>query len=133
MSSHRRTKLSLLLVSLTLVFLIGALAGQIFAQRMPEAAKGPSVAWRASAQGKPSDYAGWKTCTGCHRAEAQVFVKTPHALAGEALPTSPSAPTPGISLFAFRWPKIWAFFCPMWKAQEGNEQNQAPSPHRPIW
>ena len=47
MSSQRRSKLRPLLVSLPLVFSIGTLAGQAFAQRMPEAAKGPSVAWRA--------------------------------------------------------------------------------------
>ena len=106
MSSQRRSKLRPLLVSLPLVFSLGALAGQALAQRMPEAAKGPSVAWRASAQGKPSDYVGWETCAGCHRAQAQVFVKTPHALASEKLPTSPPAPTPGISPSAAAGKKI---------------------------
>jgi predicted CXXCH cytochrome family protein len=64
---------------------------------MPEATKGSSVAWQAPLQGKPSDYVGWETCAGCHRAEAPSFVKTPHAHARETLPASPLAPTPGIS------------------------------------
>jgi predicted CXXCH cytochrome family protein len=50
--------------------------------------------------GKPGDYVGWQTCAGCHRAEAQAFAKTPHAPAGEALPTSPATPTPGMSASA---------------------------------
>jgi predicted CXXCH cytochrome family protein len=107
MSSQRRSKLSLLLVPLSLVFFIGTLAGQAFAQRMPEAAKGPSVAWQPALQGKPSDYVGWETCAGCHRAEAQAFVKTPHALAAQKLPTSPSALTPQISLSAAAGKKIY--------------------------
>ena len=107
MSSQRRSKLGPLLVSLPLVLSFGGLAGRAFAQKMPEAAKGPSVAWRASAQGKPSDYVGWETCAGCHRAEAQEFVKTPHALVGEKLPTSPSAPAPGISASATAGKKIY--------------------------
>jgi predicted CXXCH cytochrome family protein len=92
---------------LTLVFSLGALAGRAFAQKMPEAPKGPSVAWRAPAQGKPSDYVGWETCAGCHRAQARAFVMTPHAHLGEKLPTSPSAPTPGISPSAAAGKKIY--------------------------
>ena len=53
MSSQRRSKLRPLLVSLPLVFSFGALAGQVFAQKMPEAAKGPSVAWQFKAEGNP--------------------------------------------------------------------------------
>jgi predicted CXXCH cytochrome family protein len=97
MSSQPKIKLSPLLVTLALVSSFVTLADQAFAQRMPEAAKGPSVAWQPALQGKPSDYAGWETCAGCHRAEAQSFVKTPHAHTGERLPTSPFAPMPGIS------------------------------------
>jgi predicted CXXCH cytochrome family protein len=97
MTFQRRIKLWPPLVYLALTSFFGTLAGEAFAQRMPEAAKGPSVAWQPSVQGKPSDYAGWETCAGCHRAEAQAFVKTPHAHAGEKPPTSPFAPTPGIS------------------------------------
>ena len=107
MSSQRRSKRRPLLVSLALAFSSGILAGQAFAQRMPEAAKGPSVAWRASNQSKPSDYVGWEACAGCHRAEAQVFVKTPHALVGEKLPTSPPALAPEISPSAAAGKKIY--------------------------
>ena len=77
MSSLRRIKLSPLLVSSALVFCFGAEAGQAFAQRMPEAAKGPSVAWHAPVQGNPGDYVGWETCAGCHRAEAQIVCEDP--------------------------------------------------------
>jgi predicted CXXCH cytochrome family protein len=107
MSSQRRIKLSPLLVSLALASSFVTLTKQASAQRMPEAAKGPSVAWQPALQGKPSDYAGWETCAGCHRAEAQSFVKTPHAHAGERLPTSPFAPTPGISSSAVAGKKIY--------------------------
>ena len=65
MSSQRRRKLGPLLVSLALVYSFGALVGQALAQRMPEAAKGPSVAWRTPAQGNPGDYVGWESCAGC--------------------------------------------------------------------
>jgi len=89
------------------IFAIGMLTGLSLAQRMPEAAKGPSVAWRAHLEGKPSDYVGWETCAGCHRAEAQSFAKTPHARAGEKPSTSPLAPTPGISPSAAAGKKIY--------------------------
>jgi predicted CXXCH cytochrome family protein len=107
MSSQGRIKLSPLLVSLALASSLGTLAGQAFAQKMPEAAKGPSVAWQAPLQGKPSDYAGWETCAGCHRAIAQTFVKTPHARASRTLPTPSFAPTPGISGSAAAGKKIY--------------------------
>jgi predicted CXXCH cytochrome family protein len=107
MSSQGRIKLSPLLVCLALASLFGALADQAFAQRMPEAAKGPSVAWQAPLRGKPSDYAGWETCAGCHRAEAQAFVKTPHTRASERMPASPLAPTPGIPASAAAGKKIY--------------------------
>jgi predicted CXXCH cytochrome family protein len=74
----------------------GTLTGRAFAQRMPEAAKGPSVAWQAPLRGKASDYVGRETCAACHSAEAQAFAKTPHARRGETAPSSPSAPT-GVS------------------------------------
>ena len=77
MSSEPRIKLSPLFVCLALASSFSTLAEQAFAQRMPEAAKGPSVAWQAPLQGKPSDYAGWETCAGCHRAEAQVVCEDP--------------------------------------------------------
>jgi predicted CXXCH cytochrome family protein len=73
---------------------------------MPDAAHGPSVAAQAPMVGKPSDYAGWETCAGCHRAEAQAFAKTLHA-PGEALPTSPPIPTAGISASATAGKKIF--------------------------
>jgi predicted CXXCH cytochrome family protein len=107
MSSERRTKFRLLLLFLALVVCFGTLAGPAFAQRMPEAAKGPSVASQAPLLGKPGDYVGWQTCAGCHRAEAQAFMKTPHAPTGEALPTSPTAPTPGMSPSAEAGKKIF--------------------------
>jgi hypothetical protein len=65
------------------------------------------VAWQAPVQGKPNDYVVWERCAGCHRAEDQAFVKTSHAHAGEKLPTSPSAVTPGISPSAAAGQKIY--------------------------
>jgi predicted CXXCH cytochrome family protein len=84
-------------MSLALAPLFGMLAEVAFAQRMPEAPKGPSVAWQAPLQGKPGDYVGLETCAACHSAEAEAFVKTPHAYKGKTVPTSPSAPAQGIS------------------------------------
>jgi predicted CXXCH cytochrome family protein len=89
-----------------LIFALGALAGQTLAQRMPEAANGPSVASHAPLVGKPGDYAGWQTCAGCHRAEALAFAKTPHAPA-EGLPTSPATPPAGMSPSAVAGKKIY--------------------------
>ena len=94
MNSQPKSKLRPWLGFLALTFTLGTLTGQTFAQRMPEAAYGPSVASHPAMVGKPGDYVGWQTCAGCHRAEAQAFAKTPHAPAGEALPTSSPAPTP---------------------------------------
>ena len=94
MDSQTKSKLRPLLGSLALTFALGSLTGQTFAQRMPEAARGPSVASQAPLLGKPGDYVGGETCAGCHSAEAHAFAKTPHAPAGNALPTSPSPPTP---------------------------------------
>ena len=79
MSSQRRSKLRPLLVSLPLVFSFGALAGRAFAQKMPEAAKGPSVAWQFKAEGNPGDYVGSDRCKLCHDTEAAQFEKTAHA------------------------------------------------------
>jgi predicted CXXCH cytochrome family protein len=106
MNSQSKSKLRPLLIFLGLMFALGALTGQICAQRMPDAARGPSVAAQAPLVGKPSDYAGWETCAGCHRAEAQAFAKTPHA-PGEALPTSPAAPAAGMSASAAAGKKIF--------------------------
>jgi predicted CXXCH cytochrome family protein len=90
-----------------MMFAAGGLTGHTFAQRMPEAAHGPSVASQAPLVGKPGDYAGWQTCAGCHRAEAQAFAKTPHAPAGEGLPTSPATATPGMSASEAAGKKIY--------------------------
>jgi predicted CXXCH cytochrome family protein len=107
MSSQGSFKLSPLLVCLALASSCGTLAEQGFAQRMPEAAKGPSVAWQAPLEGKPGDYAGWETCAGCHRAEARSFVRTPHAHFGEKLPTSPFVSTTALSPSAAAGKKIY--------------------------
>ena len=52
MSSQRRSKLRTAACVPDTGVLHRALAGQAFAQRMPEAAKGPSVAWRAVCSGQ---------------------------------------------------------------------------------
>jgi predicted CXXCH cytochrome family protein len=106
MNSQPKSKLRPLHVFVALLLALGTLGEQTLAQRMPEAARGPSVASQAPLVGKPGDYAGWQTCAGCHRAEAQAFVKTPHA-PSEALPTSPATPTPGISASAEAGKKIY--------------------------
>ena len=90
-----------------LILLPGMLTVRTFAQRMPEASRGPSVASYSPMVGKPGDYAGWQTCAGCHRAEAQAYAKTPHAPAGEGLPTSPATPTQGLSASAAAGKKIY--------------------------
>lgn len=90
-----------------LLVVLGALTTPALAQRMPEDARGPSVASRALTTGKPGDYAGWQTCAGCHRAEAEAYSKTPHAPAGEPLPASPATPTPDISPSAAAGKKIF--------------------------
>jgi predicted CXXCH cytochrome family protein len=107
MNSQPKRKLQPLLVFLALLSVLCTLADQTFAQRMPEAPYGPSVAAHAPIIGKPGDYAGWQTCAGCHRAEAEAFAKTPHGPAGGALPTSPATPTPGISPSAAAGKKIY--------------------------
>ena len=107
MNSQTNSKLRPLLVFLGLMFAIGTPMGGTFAQRMPEAVHGPSVASQAPLIGKAGDYAGWQTCAGCHRAEAQAFAKTPHAPAGGVLPASPATPTPGISPSAATGKKIY--------------------------
>jgi hypothetical protein len=78
---------------LALLVTLGTLASTTFGQRLPEAARGPSVASHAPLAGKPGDYAGWQTCAGCHTAEAESFAKTPHAAAGEASPSTATPPT----------------------------------------
>lgn len=61
MNTQLKGKLRPLLVFVTLMFAISALTEQTFAQRLPEAACGPSVAWRAP---MCTDY-----CYGTARAE----------------------------------------------------------------
>ena len=107
MKPHPHSKLQPRLILPGLLIAIIGLTGTTLAQRMPEAARGPSVASQAPFVGKPSDYAGWETCAGCHRAEAQAFAKTPHAPAGEALPTSPAAPASELSPSAAAGKKIY--------------------------
>ncbi len=106
MNSQPKSLLRPLYGFVALMFSLGALVSPTFAQRMPEAAYGPSVASHAPLAGKPGDYAGWQTCAGCHRAEAQAFVKTPHA-ANEPLPASPATPTPGMSASAVAGKKLY--------------------------
>ena len=106
MHSQPKSKVPPLLVFGAMTFALGAHTGQSFAQRMPESAHGPSVGAQAPLVGKPGDYAGWETCAGCHRAEAQAFTKTPHAR-GEVLPTSPATPAAGISATAAAGKKIF--------------------------
>jgi predicted CXXCH cytochrome family protein len=79
MSSQRRIRFGPLLISLALVFSLGLLAGEAFAQKMPEAAKGPSVTWQFKAESNPGDYVGADRCKLCHDAEATQFEKTVHA------------------------------------------------------
>ena len=107
MNAQPKRKLPPLPAFLLLLFALGMTVSLAFAQRMPEAARGPSVASQAPLVGKPGDYAGWETCAGCHRAEAQAYAKTPHAPAGEPLPTSPATPTPGLSPSAAAGKKIY--------------------------
>jgi predicted CXXCH cytochrome family protein len=97
MDAQAHRKLQPLIFILGLLFALGTLKDQVNAQRMPESTRGPSVASQAPFIGKRSDYAGWETCAGCHRAEAEAYAKTPHAPAGEPLPASPATLTPGIS------------------------------------
>jgi predicted CXXCH cytochrome family protein len=106
MISKPESKLRPLLVFLAVLFAFGTRAVPTFAQRMPEAAYGPSVASHAPLVGKPGDYAGWQTCAGCHRAEALAFAKTPHA-PREGLPTSPATPMPGMPASAAAGKKIY--------------------------
>ncbi|MFZ0963939.1 MAG: cytochrome c3 family protein [Terriglobia bacterium] len=95
MNSRSDSKLRPLLVVGALLLAVGPFTGQTYAQRMPEAAHGPSVASQAPMLGKASDYVGWETCAGCHSAEAQSFAKTPHAPPSE---TSASAKAPSMSV-----------------------------------
>jgi len=107
MVSQTDCKLRPRFMLLGLVFAIVECNGPSFAQRMPEAGKGPSVAWQPAKQGNPGDYVGWETCAGCHRAEAESFVKTPHAHFGEKLPTSPFVAAPQLSASAAAGKKIY--------------------------
>ena len=96
MNAPANSKLQPLLIILGLLFAYGAAMGRTFAQRMPESAGGPSVSSHSPFVGKPGDYAGWETCAGCHRAEAESYAKTIHAPEGEGLPTSPPTPAPAV-------------------------------------
>ena len=107
MSFCRRTNCGPLLSLYPLTLCLAALVSPALAQRMPDSTKGPSVAWRSTAQGKPGDYVGWQTCAGCHRAEAQAFVKTSHAHTGEALPTSPAGTASLLSSSAAAGKKLY--------------------------
>lgn len=91
MNTQSERNLQPLLVLVAVTMALGTFPIQAWAQRMPEANHGPSVASQAPPLGKAGDYVGWETCAGCHRAEAQSFVKTVHAPA-EGLPTSPAQP-----------------------------------------
>ncbi len=51
----------------------------VYAQRRPAPTKGPSVAWKAPTEGRPSDYVGEATCAICHQAEAAQFKLSSHA------------------------------------------------------
>jgi predicted CXXCH cytochrome family protein len=100
----------IILQRLTLTALLLVLCGvsrQTLAQRMPEPRGGPSVASQSAVLGKPGDYVGWETCAGCHRAEAQSFMKTVHAPAGGGLPTAPTAFGPSLSPSAAAGKKIY--------------------------
>jgi predicted CXXCH cytochrome family protein len=107
MNAQSKTKLPPLFVFLATLCALGALTNPGFTQRMPETAHGPSVASQAPLLGKPGDYVGWQTCAGCHRAEAQAFAKTPHAPAGEGLPTSPPATATPLSPSAAAGKKLY--------------------------
>jgi predicted CXXCH cytochrome family protein len=64
------------------------------------------VASHTPAIGNLGDYVGWQTCAGCHRAEAQSFVRTPHA-PSEGLPTSPTTSSTSLSPSAAAGKKIY--------------------------
>jgi predicted CXXCH cytochrome family protein len=78
-----------------LIVVFGSLMTSALAQRMPEDARGPSVASRTPFVGKPGDYAGWQTCATCHTAQADTFAKTPHAPSADAKPVAPSVGVTG--------------------------------------
>ena len=107
MNAKPNSELRPLLMFLALWFVTGALTHPVFAQRMPAASHGPSVASQSPMLGKPGDYVGWETCAGCHRAEAQSFMKTVHAPAGEGLPVSPAVPPAELSPSAAAGKKIY--------------------------
>lgn len=104
--STRSKHQPLLALSWLLIATIG-LAGPSAAQRLPEPARGASVASQPPVIGKQSDYAGWETCAGCHRMEAEAFAKTPHAPAGEPLPASPPETNAALSSSAASGKKIY--------------------------
>ncbi|PYV16361.1 MAG: hypothetical protein DMG21_12005 [Acidobacteria bacterium] len=51
----------------------------LLAQKQPEAAKGPSVAWKLGPQPASEGYVGTDRCRSCHKAEVVEFGKTVHA------------------------------------------------------
>jgi len=83
MNAHPKSKLQPLVAVLWFFCAFGVMTDLLFAQRMPEAAHGSSVASRVALAGKPDDYAGWETCAGCHQAESEAYAKTVHARAGD--------------------------------------------------
>ncbi len=107
MSSAGRSNLKTRLLLSMVAIYFGAFAAQAIAQKLPEPSHGPSVAEQAALTGKAGDYAGWETCAGCHRAEAQAFAKTPHAPVGEGMPVSPPATGEELSASATAGKKIY--------------------------
>ncbi len=107
MKPHPHSKLQPRLILPGLLIAIIGLTGTTLAQRMPESARGASVASQAHFVGKQSDYAGWETCAGCHRAEAESYAKTPHAPEGEPLPASPPETASNLSPSALTGKKIY--------------------------
>src|SRR5215831_1513101 len=69
-------RLTFLLTTLTL--LLGIPNGPAFAQKVPEASQGPSVA-ATFIEGRPEDYAGIDRCRSCHKPEYREYEKTLHA------------------------------------------------------
>lgn len=72
----RRYQLKLLLAALTVAF--AARCTQVFAQKLPESAEGPSVA-ATFIEGRPQDYTGKERCRSCHKPEYREYELTPHA------------------------------------------------------
>ena len=90
--SDMKRLLSFIKSAALLVCLAGFLpTAFLYAQRQPAPPKGPSVAWKAPVQTNPNDYVGPQVCSGCHRAEARQFFKSPHGEQGGAVEATPAA------------------------------------------